>query len=318
MSGPARKLFCLRTPSIVDHVELEKGKGRRPDQLPPGRHGLDPEYVAASQRARLLNAVVDAVADKGYQETRVTDIIARAGVSRKTFYEHFDEKEECFLAAYEMEVSQIIEAAAQAFAGDGPRPWPEQVRDGVRAFLGYLVEHPAAARVCIVDVMGAGQRAIARRDAAMRSFTYFVDAGRSEADHEVPGRLALAILGGGYELIAAELIHGSAANLDRLAPDLVYLMTLPFLGPRRAFDEREQTRRELEPSQASRRAARAPAKPADEGPAEKRARPRKRSTAAAAGKGNARPATGKRGARSAAGKRSPARGAASRGRAKGR
>jgi AcrR family transcriptional regulator len=275
-------------------MELGKPKGRRADQLPPGRHGLAPEYVAASQRMRLLEAVVEAVAEKGYQETRVTDIIARAGVSRKTFYEHFDEKEECFLAAYELEVSQIVETAAGAFAGEGPRPWPEQLRDGVRAFLRYLAEHPAAARVCIVDVMGAGKKAIDRRDAALRSFTYFVDAGRSEADHEVPGRLALAILGGGYELIAAELIHGSAANLDRLAPDLVYLMTLPFLGPRRAFAEREKTRKEVESSRPASGGTRTRAKADGKRPAEGRARQRAGSISAAKAQRKTRPATGKR------------------------
>jgi AcrR family transcriptional regulator len=254
----------LRTGSIFGDVGLEQSKGRRPDQLPPGRHGLD---------------------------------------SRKTFYEHFDEKEECFLAAYDLEVSRIVEVAAEAFAGEDQRPWPQQIRDGVRAFLRYLAEHPAAARVCIVDVLGAGQKAVARRDAAVRSFTYFVDAGRSEAQHEVPGRLALGILGGCNELIAAELIHGSAANLERLAPELVYLMTLPFLGPRRAFSERERTRRELE-SQPPTGRRRASAGGDAEQPDEGRTGRRRRSAPAAKGKGNSQPASAKRGApRSASGGR---------------
>jgi AcrR family transcriptional regulator len=224
----------------------QKARTRRPDQLKPGRHGLEPEVVAESQRRRLLAAVIEAVAEQGYLDTRLTDIIARAGVSRKTFYDHFTEKEECFLAAYDLEVSQLIEAAATGFAGEGPRPWPEQVRDGVRAFLRYLVEHPAAARVFIVDAMGAGQRAIAKREAAVRSFTYFVDAGRSESAHEVPGRVALAVLGGINELLASELLHGSPENLDSLAPDMVYLVTVPFLGPDGALAERQLTREAIE------------------------------------------------------------------------
>jgi AcrR family transcriptional regulator len=220
----------------------EKGKGRRPDQLPPGRHKLGREVVAESQRQRLLTAIIESVAEQGYLETRLTDIITRAGVSRKTFYDHFDEKEECFLAAYDREVNQFVEATAMAFAGEGPRPWPEQVRDAVRAFLRYLAEHPAAARVVIVDALGAGHRAVAKREAAIRNFTYFVDAGRGDTAHEVPGRAALAVLGGINELVAGELLHGSAENLETLAPDVVYLVTLPFLGPERALAERQITR----------------------------------------------------------------------------
>lgn len=227
-------------------MATERGKARRPDQLPPGRHGLPPEIVAESQRRRMLAAALETVAEKGYQDTRVTDIIARAGVSRKTFYEHFDEKEECFFAAYDRELAGLLETTSRAFAGEGRRPWPDRVRDAVRAMLGYLAEHPAAARVCIVDAMGAGHRAIARRDAALRDFTYFVDAGRGEAGHEVPGRVALAVLGGVNELIANELTHGSPDKIEELAPEIVYMITLPFLGPEAALAERTRTRRELE------------------------------------------------------------------------
>ena len=141
-------------------MPAEGAKPRRPDQLPPGRHGIPREQIVESQRARMLQAVLEAVAAEGYQDTRVTDVIARAGVSRKTFYEHFDEKEECFLAAYDRELTQLTEEVAAAFFGEegATRPWADQVRDGVRAFLRYLAERPAAARVCMVDAMGAGAR----------------------------------------------------------------------------------------------------------------------------------------------------------------
>ena len=213
---------------------------RRPGQLPPGRHGLPREFIEQSQRQRTLDAVIDAVAELGYENTRLADIIARAGVSRKTFYEYFKDMEECFLAAYDMHVAALSEQTAQAFLGEGQRTWPDQVRDGVRAFLGYLSEHPTAARVCMVDALGAGRAARTKRDNAMRSFTFFIDAGRGSASHEVPGRTAVAMLGAANELIAMELLYGSPGNLDALAPDIVYLITLPFLGPREAFGEREK------------------------------------------------------------------------------
>ena len=227
-------------------MQADKSKPRRPDQLPPGRHGIPRDEIVESQRTRMLRAVLEVVAAKGWQETRITDIIARAGVSRKTFYEHFEEKDECFLAAYDAELTQLTEAVASAFLGEGARPWTDQVRAAVTAFLRYLAERPAAARVCMVDAMGAGPRAIAKREAALRNFTYLVDAGRSEAKVEVPGRTAVAVLGGANELIAAELLHGSATNLETLAPDMVYLITLPFVGPEAAIDERTKTREQLE------------------------------------------------------------------------
>jgi AcrR family transcriptional regulator len=203
----------------------------------------------------MLQAVLEAVAEQGYQETRVTDIIARAGVSRKTFYEQFDEKEQCFLAAYDAELTELTDGVAAAFLGEAPRPWPEQVRDAVRAFLRFLSERPAAARVCMVDALGAGPRAIAKREAALRNFTYLVDAGRGEAKVEVPGRTAVAVLGAANELIAGELIHGSASNLETLAPDIVYLITLPFLGPEAAIAERERTLEEMDGRAGARRAS---------------------------------------------------------------
>jgi AcrR family transcriptional regulator len=213
---------------------------RRPGQLPPGRHGLPREYIAQSQRQRILDGVIDAVAELGYQDTRLADIIARAGVSRKTFYEYFKDMEECFLAAYDMHVAALSEQTAEAFLGSGPRPWPKQVRDGVAAFLRYLAEHPTAARVCMVDALGASRAVRVKRDNAMRSFTFFVDAGRGAAGHEVPGRTAIAMLGAANELIAMELLYGSPEKIEALAPEVVYLLTLPFLGPRKAFAEREK------------------------------------------------------------------------------
>jgi AcrR family transcriptional regulator len=220
-----------------------RARSRRADQLPPGRHGIPREQIVESQRTRLLQAVLEAVAAQGYQDARVTDVIARAGVSRKTFYEHFNEKEECFLAAFDREIAQLTEQVAAAFFGAeaAKSPWPDQVRAGVKAFLGYLADHPAAARVCMIDAMGAGSQAIAKREAALRSLTYLIDAGRSEAQIEVPGRTAVAVLGGANELIMGELINGSITNVAALASDIVYLITLPFLGPKAAVAEREKT-----------------------------------------------------------------------------
>jgi len=203
---------------------------------------MSAEAVADSQRQRLLTAVIEVVASQGYEGTRVADIINAAGVSRKTFYEHFNEKEDCFLTAYDRELQRLQDVTSEAFVDGQPRTWPDQIRQGLRGLLAYLAANPAPARVLMVDVMGAGPKAVARRDAALRSFTYFVDAGRSGASQqEVPGRTALAVLGALNALMATEIVHGSADRLEDLTPDLVYLVCLPFLGPSRALAQRAKS-----------------------------------------------------------------------------
>ena len=218
---------------------------KRPDQLPGGRHGLPAEYVAASQRTRLLGAMLEVVADQGYQATRVSDVIARAGVSGKTFYEQFADREECFLAAYDYAFNHLLSDTAEAYEDSG-RPWPERVHRGVGALLRHLAERPAEAKVCIVEVLAAGPKAIARRDAAIRNFTYFIDAGRSETETELPGFTAMAIIGGLNEILYSNIVQGTTAELPRLTPDFVYLITLPFLGVERAVEERERSREMLD------------------------------------------------------------------------
>src|SRR5262249_25418357 len=151
-----------------------------------------------SQRERIIKAMIAAVAARGYGETRVVDVIQRARVSRKTFYELFTDKEECFLAAYDYVFSRLYQGSAEAFQAGADRPWTDRIGGGLAVLLDRLAEEPEAARFAIIEILAAGPKAIARRDAAIREFTHFVDAGRSEAAHEVPGITATAVVGGIY------------------------------------------------------------------------------------------------------------------------
>src|SRR5690606_24991467 len=100
------------------------------------------------------------------------------------------------------------------------------------------------ARFAIVEVLAAGPKALARRDAALRQFTGFIEAGRSETAVELPGITSLSLAGGVNELLYSEILHGAAARLPDRLPDLVFWITLPFLGPERAAQERDRVRRE--------------------------------------------------------------------------
>jgi AcrR family transcriptional regulator len=212
------------------------------ERLPRGRHGLPRETVAESQRNRIHQAMIDAVAERGYTETRVVDVIGVAGVSRKTFYELFDSKEDCFLAAYDVLLGNLLGDASEGFEAQAGARWGERVEAVLRALLGHLAEHPEEARFAIVEVMAAGPKALARRDAALRQFTGFLESGRSESSVELPGLTSLALAGGISELLYTEVLHGAVSQLPSRLPDLVFWVTLPFLGPEAATAERERVR----------------------------------------------------------------------------
>jgi len=212
------------------------------ERLPRGRHGLTREQVARQQRDRILAAMIDVVADRGYPETRVVDVITAAGVSRKTFYELFHDKEDCFLAAFDVALLELMRVTSTGFQASTEAPWPERIRVGLAAFLQIIAERPAAAKFCLVEVLAAGPKALARRDAAMRQFTQFIEAGRAESKVELPGVTALAVVGGIYELLYSEILHGATAQLPTRLPDLVFWITQLYLGPERAAQERELAR----------------------------------------------------------------------------
>src|SRR5690349_19143195 len=131
---------------------------RSADQLPRGRHGIPREEVLASQRGRMLWAMADAVAQRGYVKVTVADVLRGAGVSRETFYEHFKDKEECFLAALEG-AAQLLTGEVRDAVGAVASP-----AEGLEAMLGAYLEtmarEPVAARTFLIEVYGAGQRAI--------------------------------------------------------------------------------------------------------------------------------------------------------------
>jgi AcrR family transcriptional regulator len=182
----------------------------------------------------MLDATSRAVSELGYPSLTVAAILERAGVSRKTFYEHFSDKEECFLAAYDEVVRLLSAGIAEAFdAGD---TWRERVRSGLGAFLRLLAAEPAFARMCIVEVLAAGPAALQRRDAAMKQFTAYFEQGRRELPEglAVPDVVPEAVVGAVYEIVYARVLADRTHELPDLLPELMYVALVPFLGPQEA------------------------------------------------------------------------------------
>ncbi|HEX3040914.1 MAG TPA: TetR/AcrR family transcriptional regulator [Solirubrobacterales bacterium] len=199
--------------------------------------------MTESQRNRIHQAMIEVVSERGYPETRVVDVIGVAGVSRKTFYELFDSKEDCFLAAYDVLLENLLGEATEAFESKAGAPWAERIAEALEILLGHLARHPEEGRFAIVEVLAAGPKALARRDAALRQFSGFLESGRSESSVDLPGITSIAVVGGVNELLYSEILHGAAGRLPSRLPDLMFWMTLPFLGADAATAERERVRR---------------------------------------------------------------------------
>jgi AcrR family transcriptional regulator len=203
---------------------------RMPHQLPSGRHGLPRSFVETNQRERILRAVVEVASGAGYGALTVRDVIQRAGVSRRTFYEYFDNKEEAFLAAYHGVVSRLADdVAASTAVGD---TWCQRVGLGLATFLDRMARDPALANLCVVEILAAGRPALASRAAAMEAFRALLEPGPSEAPEgvRIPALAAETAIGGAYEVVYSVILQGRTAELPLMLPELLEIVLLPFVG----------------------------------------------------------------------------------------
>jgi AcrR family transcriptional regulator len=202
--------------------------------LPRGPHRLTRETVIESQRGRMIDAIAEAVADKGYAATTVGDVVSGAGVSRKTFYEHFADKEECFLAAWDTGVEVLFDSI-QASRDRESDPIA-RMRAGLRAYLRTLADEPAFARSFFIEVVAAGPRAEARRASGharvAANFARIHDEARRAMPGlpEVPPALPRAAVGAINELVSDYVRAGRTADLPELEDEILYLELVLFAG----------------------------------------------------------------------------------------
>jgi len=194
-----------------------------PRVLPRGPHRLAREVVAASQRGRLLDAMARVVAQKGYGAASVADVIATAGVSRKTFYVHFRDKLDCFLAAYGVGVDVLL--ATVRAAGEGETDPLAVTRARTRAYLETLASEPDFARTFLIEIAAAGPEALERRREVHRQFA----AQARELVESVPGapdlpdELYMASVGAANEVVSAWVVAARTAELAQLEDVLCHI-----------------------------------------------------------------------------------------------
>jgi AcrR family transcriptional regulator len=230
-----------------------------PVVAPPAEGIPTPGRVSEIQRQRILLAAADVTAERGAPTVTVAHIVARSGVSRRTFYELFSDREECMLAALDQAIALATNAVLSAYEDSGhPRSrsphrgghpkghrqagWHERVHAGLLALLGFLDEEPALARLCVVESLAAGPQALERRTRIVRALIHAVDEGRHEAraGRQPPPLAAEGVVGAVLAVIHARLVEQSAKPLSSLAPALMSMIVLPYLGP--AAAEREQNK----------------------------------------------------------------------------
>lgn len=200
-------------------------------KFPSGVRKLPSDLIRAIQRERLIVAMLNAAADLGYLETNVQDVIDRAGVSRPTFYEHFSNKEDCFLAAFDTSAERLRKLVHGA-AGDG-ETWRDRVRLGLEALLGFASREPDTARTMVVEARAASAAAVRRRVELLDDFAQCLD---SEARRLLPKNraetavTASGIVGGVESLLYSRLCKQEYDQLESLLPSLMYFVILPYEG----------------------------------------------------------------------------------------
>jgi AcrR family transcriptional regulator len=193
--------------------------GRRPARI----------LVPTTQRERLLDGMASTVARRGYAATPVAAVLKASGVSRRTFYEQFADKQDCFLAAYDTIVALCTERLVAAYhAGDD---WEDGLARAYDGLLRTLAAEPDFAHLGIVDVLAAGPAGIARREATLRRFARFIDYTRERSEPHVtpPGLVGQAIVGGIHELVYSRIVQGETARLPELTDELLHY-TFMLLG----------------------------------------------------------------------------------------
>jgi AcrR family transcriptional regulator len=205
-----------------------------PLTLPRGRHHLSRKEVQASQRARLLDAMIEEAASRGYPALTITHIVERARVARRTFYEHFAGKEECFLAAYDYTAEQIVAPLLGAF--DPVEDLQARADAYVAAALEALSKRPALARMLVIEVGAGGSSAIDHRlEMHRRIARALVEINartrrRGVAVPELTDSRALAIVGALVELMHAGIHDRGAQHLPELRDELAGVVAALLAG----------------------------------------------------------------------------------------
>lgn len=196
--------------------------------MKPTRPELPREFIAVRKRRRITDAMAELCAKQGYEATKIADIVRLAGVARKTLYDNFEGKEEVFLAAFDSATAEMtarIEEACQEADGE----WVDRAAAGLQAFLGYVAENPAAARLCLIEAMSATPTASARYDETVQGYVELLRH-NTPSDKNLPDTLEETLVGGVAWILHQEIRRGGAEKALDLTPELLDFLVSPYRG----------------------------------------------------------------------------------------
>jgi AcrR family transcriptional regulator len=196
--------------------------------------------VAEIQRLRLLGAAVAVVEELGWSHATVADVTSRARVSRRTFYDLFENREDCLLAVMQDTVERIEDGLVAADL-EG-LPWRERVRAGLWMILCFVAREPVLARICVVQSARGGQRVLERREEILERLSMVLDEGRLQGPRaaEVSVLVAEGLAGAALTILHKRLLRDESEPLGDLLGELMSMIVLPYLGP--GVARRERTR----------------------------------------------------------------------------
>jgi AcrR family transcriptional regulator len=198
------------------------------------RPELPREFVASHKRRRMMDAVAELTAENGYEATKIADIVRRAAVARKTLYDNFDGKEDLFLSAVNATMTEMrmaIEAACEQ-ASDSPE---SGIVAGLEALLDFVAEHPAAAKMCMLEAISATPSSARLYDAGVRDCVELLRAS-APADASLPETIEESLVGGVAWILQLKIRRGEAEQAPDLLPELSQFVLSPYLGVGKVVD----------------------------------------------------------------------------------
>lgn len=208
------------------------------NRQPPGPEPVSRDAAAADQRRRILEATAELIADRGYQETTMEEIVRRAKVGYNTFYKHFPDKEAAFLALLDAAIERTVASVEGAYQRE-EGPWADRVGAALGALFADVAAHPDAARAVLVEAVAAGSDAAAKHEAALKRLAPLLRPGRELNPHraELPQSLEETLAGGIVWVLGQRLIAGEADKLRGLLPETLEFVLRPYIGEEEAARE---------------------------------------------------------------------------------
>lgn len=199
------------------------------------RPELPREFVASHKRRRMMDAIAELTAAQGYEATKIADIVRRAAVARKTLYDNFDGKEDLFLSAVGTTLNEMKVVVEEACKGRNGSTREDNIVAGLEALLDFVTEHPAAARMCMVEAISATPSSARLYDAGMHEFVELFRKG-APTGKDLPETIEESLVGGVAWILQLQIRRGEPERAKELLPELSQFVLSPYLGVGKVVD----------------------------------------------------------------------------------